>query len=147
MSEPQITASSPPPEAEPKEPTESPKPFGTKFSIWPPTQRTRDAVISRLIETLSTPSILSKRYGTIPPDEAAAAARLIEEEAYLAAGVSPATEDDGIEILQVYSKEISRRMLETVKGRAIPVAPAENGESEAPTPPVAPSEETPTFEN
>nr|XP_027092980.1 uncharacterized protein LOC113713450 [Coffea arabica] len=36
------------------------------FSIWPPTQRTRDAVINRLIETLSSPSVLSKRYGVIP---------------------------------------------------------------------------------
>ncbi|KAL9148577.1 hypothetical protein ABFS82_12G050300 [Erythranthe guttata] len=35
------------------------------FSIWPPTERTRDAVRNRLVETLSSPSILSKRYGTV----------------------------------------------------------------------------------
>ncbi|KAK2970279.1 hypothetical protein RJ640_021354 [Escallonia rubra] len=36
------------------------------FSIWPPTQRTRDVVLSRLIETLSAPSMLSKHYGSVP---------------------------------------------------------------------------------
>ncbi|GAV74659.1 WPP domain-containing protein [Cephalotus follicularis] len=86
--------------------------------IWPPTQRTRDAVIARLIENLSEPSVLSKRYGTIPQEEAAATAHIIEEEAFVAAGAAASTEDDGIEILQVYSKEISKRMLETIKAKA-----------------------------
>ncbi|WOG98973.1 hypothetical protein DCAR_0418319 [Daucus carota subsp. sativus] len=88
------------------------------FSIWPPSQRTRDAVISRLIETLSSPSVLSKRYGTLPEAEAAATAKIIEEEAFAAASSSAASDDDGIEILQGYSKEISKRMLETVKSRS-----------------------------
>ncbi|KAL3514413.1 hypothetical protein ACH5RR_027130 [Cinchona calisaya] len=88
------------------------------FSIWPPTQRTRDAVINRLIETLSSPSVLSKRYGVIPHEEASEAAKRIEDEAYAAAGASASADDDGIEILQVYSKEISRRMLDTVKSRS-----------------------------
>ncbi|KAJ7958213.1 MFP1 attachment factor 1 [Quillaja saponaria] len=48
------------------------KPSTVSFSIWPPTQRTRDAVINRLIETLSTPSVLSKRYGTISLEDASA---------------------------------------------------------------------------
>ncbi|CAJ2640932.1 MFP1 attachment factor 1-like protein [Trifolium pratense] len=88
------------------------------FSIWPPTQRTRDAVINRLIETLTTPSVLSKRYGTLLPEEAATSARQIESEAYSIAGDSAAPDGgDGIDILQVYSKEISKRMLETVKAR------------------------------
>ncbi|GAB4852264.1 RNA polymerase III-inhibiting protein maf1 [Ancistrocladus abbreviatus] len=98
----------------------------SSFSIWPPTQRTRDAVIKRLIETLSQPSVLSKRYGSMPEDEASATAHSIEEEAFKAAsatgGSAPdaaaASIDDGIEILQVYSKEISKRMLDAVKSRA-----------------------------
>ncbi|CAH1454267.1 unnamed protein product [Lactuca virosa] len=86
------------------------------FSIWPPTQRTRDAVIKRLIETLSDKSVLSDRYGTVPADEAADVASRIEEDAFNAASASPvAANDDGIEILQCYSKEISKRMLDTVK--------------------------------
>ena len=95
------------------------KPSNLSFSIWPPAQRTREAVVARLIETLSTPSVLSNRYGTIPPEEASAAARLIEDEAFSTAGGSDAAaEDDGIHILQVYSKEISKRMLDVVKNRA-----------------------------
>ncbi|XWS14760.1 hypothetical protein CRYUN_Cryun35bG0035800 [Craigia yunnanensis] len=90
--------------------------------IWPPTQRTRDAVINRLVETLSSQSVLSKRYGTIPEEEASAAAKSIEEEAFSVAGASFSADDDGIEILQVYSKEISKRMLDTVKARAATAA-------------------------
>ncbi|KAK9050719.1 hypothetical protein SSX86_001844 [Deinandra increscens subsp. villosa] len=92
----------------------------TSFSIWPPSQRTRDAVIKRLIETLSNKSVLSDRYGAMPSDEAAGVARLIEEEAFSAVPASPAPDgDDGIEILQSYSKEISKRMLDFVKSRSV----------------------------
>ncbi|KAK6115972.1 hypothetical protein DH2020_008241 [Rehmannia glutinosa] len=94
------------------------------FSIWPPSERTRDAVRSRLIETLSSPSILSKRYGTVSREEAVEAAKVIEEEAFEVAGKAATTDDDGIEILQVYSKEISKLMLDKVKARS--------GESAAP---------------
>ncbi|KAG9135203.1 hypothetical protein Leryth_013497 [Lithospermum erythrorhizon] len=91
----------------------------SQFSIWPPTQRTRDAVTNRLIETLTTESVLSKRYGTVPKDEAAALANKIEEEAFVTAGEAGGKpEDDGIETLQVYSKEISKRMLDAVKSRS-----------------------------
>ncbi|EPS61051.1 hypothetical protein M569_13748, partial [Genlisea aurea] len=88
------------------------------FSIWPPTEKTRDAVRKRLIETLSSPSLLSKRYGLLPHDEAADVSKRIEEEAFESAGGSSKTDDDGIEILHIYSKEISKRMLETVKSRS-----------------------------
>ncbi|KAL8165993.1 hypothetical protein V2J09_007492 [Rumex salicifolius] len=95
--------------------------ISSSFNIWPPSERTREAVINRLIDTLSNPSVLSKRYGSMPPEEAAAAARSIEEEAFNAAGGSSAESasiDDGIEILQVYSKEISTRLLGAVKSRS-----------------------------
>ncbi|XP_078430273.1 MFP1 attachment factor 1-like [Wolffia australiana] len=95
------------------------------FQIWPPSQRTREAVIKRLVETLSAPSILSKRYGTFPAEEAASLSRRIEEEAFTAAAAqqpsdasSAAADELGIETLQLYSKEISKRMLEAVKARA-----------------------------
>ncbi|KAK6160647.1 hypothetical protein DH2020_004028 [Rehmannia glutinosa] len=102
----------------PQSATSTAKISNASFSIWPPTDRTRDAVRNRLIETLSTPSILSKRYGTISREEATDAAKRIEEEAFEAAGNATSTDDDGIEILQVYSKEISKRMLETMKARS-----------------------------
>ncbi|KAI4366472.1 hypothetical protein MLD38_022346 [Melastoma candidum] len=93
------------------------------FSIWPPSQRTRDAVIARLIETLSTPSLLSKRYGTLPQEEAPEVARSIEEEAFNAAGgASPDSPDEqGLQILEIYSKEISKRVLDSMKARSATV--------------------------
>ncbi|KAL4279689.1 hypothetical protein GQ457_03G039930 [Hibiscus cannabinus] len=87
------------------------------FKIWPPTLRTRDAVLNRLVETLSSESVLSKRYGTVPKEEASAVAKLIEEESFSVADASFSTDEDGIDILQLYSKEISKRMLDTVKAR------------------------------
>ncbi|XP_030934253.1 MFP1 attachment factor 1-like [Quercus lobata] len=78
----------------------------------------RDAVVARLVETLSRHSILSKCYGTLPSDEASSAARLIETEAFSTAAASASVEDDDIEILQVYSRQISCKMLDTVKTRA-----------------------------
>ncbi|OIW14897.1 hypothetical protein TanjilG_30616 [Lupinus angustifolius] len=97
----------------------------TTFTIWPLSQRTRDAVINRLIETLSTPSILSKRYGTLSSEESSTVAVQIEDEAFAAA--SAASEEDGIEILQLYSNVISKRMLETVKARSTtPFAAVDN---------------------
>ncbi|KAI4339827.1 hypothetical protein MLD38_024727 [Melastoma candidum] len=106
------TASSPP--------NAAPSPTPITFSLWPPSKRTRDAVIARLIETLCTPSVLSKRYGTLPQDEASEVARAIEEEAFNAAGGASkaAPDDEGLQILQIYSKEISKRMLDSVKARS-----------------------------
>ncbi|KAK2980989.1 hypothetical protein RJ640_023315 [Escallonia rubra] len=58
-------------------PQSQPEKVNVSFSIWPPTQRTRNAVLSRLIETLYAPSMLSKRYGPVPADEATVVARRI----------------------------------------------------------------------
>ncbi|PSS31461.1 MFP1 attachment factor like [Actinidia chinensis var. chinensis] len=97
------------------------------FLIWPPTKRTRDAVVNRLVETLSGPSVISKRYGVIPYDEAAAAARRLEDEAFTAAAAAEGGGDgDGLDILQVYSKEISKRVLDAVKARSA-AGSAQNG--------------------
>ncbi|CAA7048007.1 unnamed protein product [Microthlaspi erraticum] len=110
-----------------KEAAAETKPGGISLRIWPPTQKTRDAVLNRLIETLSTESILSKRYGTLNSEEAAAVAKSIEEEAYGVASNAVSDDDDGIKILEVYSKEISKRMLETVKDRSASANAAGNG--------------------
>lgn len=82
----------------------------------------------RLVETLTTDTVLSKRYGSVSTEEAEESARLIEQEAFGAAqtehesrfgsGSGSNSVEEGIEILQVYSKEVSRRMLEFAKSRA-----------------------------
>lgn len=130
-------------EEKPQEPQKPDKP-NVSFSIWPPTERTRDAVVKRLIETLSTPSVLSKQYGTIAKAEAIVTARRIEEEAFSSASASASTDDDGIEILQGYSKEISKRMLETVKSRS---GSASEPAAEGPAACTTTSEEIPSVES
>ncbi|XP_044474477.1 MFP1 attachment factor 1-like [Mangifera indica] len=108
------------PQSDSQQDSKKPNSSSLAFRIWPPTQRTRDAVIARLVETLTTPSVLSKRYGSMPADEADSTARSIENEAFSVADLEAgaAAEVDGIEVLQVYSKEISKRILESVKSRA-----------------------------
>jgi WPP domain len=132
MSETESTVSDPPKSEEtPKEEASSTAVTATdslSFNIWPPTNRTRDAVMRRLVETLTTDSILCKRYGSVPTEEAEETARLIEQEAFTAAqaehesrfgsGSGSNSVEEGIEILQVYSKEVSRRMLAFSKSRA-----------------------------
>ncbi|KAJ3702821.1 hypothetical protein LUZ61_006526 [Rhynchospora tenuis] len=129
MAETESTISDPPkPDETPKEETPSTTTTtdSLSFNIWPPTNRTRDAVVRRLVETLTTDTLLSKRYGSVSTVEAEESARLIEQEAFSAAqtdhesrfGSGSNSVEDGIEILQVYSKEVSRRMLEFAKSRA-----------------------------
>jgi hypothetical protein len=107
------------------------------LSIWPPSQRTRDAVVRRLVQTLAAPSVLSQRYGAVPEPEAERAAAAVEAEAFAAASKSaaaesPASVEEGIEVLQAYSKEVSRRLLELAKSRsaAAAAAPAEGSAKE-----------------
>ncbi|KAI3750803.1 hypothetical protein L2E82_21643 [Cichorium intybus] len=66
------------------------------FSIWPQMQRTRDAAITERIE----------------------------DEAFVAASaLSPSADDDDIEVLQTYSKDISKWMLDYMKSQSdLPVA-------------------------
>uniref|UniRef100_A0ACD5YRF6 Uncharacterized protein n=1 Tax=Avena sativa TaxID=4498 RepID=A0ACD5YRF6_AVESA len=105
------------------------------LSIWPPSQRTRDAVVRRVVQTLAAPSVLSQRYGALPEPEAERAAAAVEAEAFAAASesasASPASLEDGIEVLQAYSKEVSRRLLELAKARAAAAAPAPPAETSA----------------
>lgn len=85
-----------------------------------------------------------KRANNFSADEASAAARQIEDEAFAAAGGSTAADTDGIEILQVYSKEISKRMLDSVKARATTgSAAADNGASDVPPSPSPAEEDAP----
>ncbi|KQK23000.1 MFP1 attachment factor 1 [Brachypodium distachyon] len=109
-------------------------PASFSFSIWPPTQRTRDAVVRRLVDTLAGDTILCKRYGAVPAADADPAARAIEAEAFDAAAVTggaAASVEEGIEALQLYSKEVSRRLLDFVKSRSAAAKAAPPSEEEA----------------
>ncbi|KAJ8754623.1 hypothetical protein K2173_010714 [Erythroxylum novogranatense] len=59
-------------------------------------------------------SVLSKQYGTIPDNKASTTTCSIEEETYIIANTTSSKEDD-LKILQLYSKEINKYMLDTFK--------------------------------
>ncbi|WJX09504.1 RNA polymerase III-inhibiting protein maf1 [Trifolium repens] len=90
--------------------------FNASFTLWPPTQRTRDAVINRLIETLSTSSVLSKRYGTMSADESSAAARQIEDEAFSVADAFSSSDNDSLKILEIPSPFPTLDLVERIGG-------------------------------
>ncbi|KAL5208949.1 hypothetical protein ABZP36_004572 [Zizania latifolia] len=94
---------------------------GFSFSIWPPTQRTRDAVVKHLVDTVDGDTILYKRYGAVPAADAELATRAIDAEAFdvvAVNGVVAASMEEGIKALQLYSKEVSRRLLDFIKSRS-----------------------------
>ncbi|CAE6008744.1 unnamed protein product [Arabidopsis arenosa] len=68
-------------------------------------------------------SILSKRFGTLESEEASSVTKSIEDEAYAVASAAVISDNDEIEILKTYSKEISRRMLESVKAKTNVASP------------------------
>jgi WPP domain len=113
--------------------TNATKPLPAGLSIWPPSQRTREAVVRRLVDTLATPSsVLSKRFGVIPSPDAQSAAQSIEKEALAAVSTDDTTDsvEEGIKALQLYSKEVSERLLNFSKSRVGKEsdAPSSNGE-------------------
>ncbi|KAJ3673032.1 hypothetical protein LUZ60_006406 [Juncus effusus] len=90
------------------------------LSIWPPTQRTREAVVRRLVETLTTPSsALAKRFGVVSSSDAESVAESVEQASLAAVSAKGEVDsvEEGIEALQIYSKEISERLLGFAKLR------------------------------
>jgi hypothetical protein len=75
------------------------------------------------MQTMVAPSVHSQRYGAILEPKAKRAAAVVEVEAFAATSESVATAslstaEEGIEVLQAYSKEVSRRLPEFTKSRA-----------------------------
>ncbi|KAE8812456.1 MFP1 attachment factor 1-like [Hordeum vulgare] len=68
-------------------------------------------MVRRLVDTLAGDTLLCKRYGAVPTADAEPAVRAIEAEAFDAAvvgGGAAASVEEGIEALQLYSKDVSR---------------------------------------
>ncbi|CAE6124699.1 unnamed protein product [Arabidopsis arenosa] len=95
--------------------TKEAKSGGIVYSVWPPSQNSRERILNSLIKKLSTDSFLSYKYGTIKPEEASAVAKSIEEEAYNIA--SRFVSRDGIKNLEAYTNEISERVIESAEVR------------------------------
>jgi len=73
------------------------------LTIWLPSQRTHDAVVCCLMQTLAAPNVLSQHYGAVPEPEAEHTAA-VQADAFAAAsesavGASPASVERVIEVL------------------------------------------------
>ncbi|KAJ9543216.1 hypothetical protein OSB04_022923 [Centaurea solstitialis] len=87
------------------------------IKLWPPSQTTRQVLVDRIVKNLTTPSILSRKYGLLTKEEAEEDAKQIESAAFSAANqhFEKQPDTDGSSTVQVYAKESSKLMVEAVK--------------------------------
>ncbi|XP_062108405.1 RAN GTPase-activating protein 2 [Humulus lupulus] len=95
------------------------RPFSIK--LWPPSQNTRQVLVDRVINNLSTESIYTEKYGTLSKDDAEENAKYIEEKAFSTADQHHEMEPDGDggSAVQLYARECSKLLLEVLKGGSI----------------------------
>lgn len=87
------------------------------IKLWPPSQSTRLMLVDKMTRNLTTPSILSRRYGVLSKKEAEEDAKQIEVVAFATASqhFEKEPDGDGSSAVQLYAKESSRLMLEVIK--------------------------------
>ncbi|KAJ4849012.1 RAN GTPase-activating protein 2 [Turnera subulata] len=89
----------------------------TSVKLWPPSQSTRLMLVERMTKNLTTPSIISRKYGLLSKEEAAEDSKKIEELAFAAANqhYEKEPDGDGSSAVQMYAKESSRLMMEVLQ--------------------------------
>ncbi|KAK9055777.1 hypothetical protein SSX86_026862 [Deinandra increscens subsp. villosa] len=87
------------------------------IKLWPPSQSTRQVLVERITKNLTTPSILSRKYGLLSKEEAEEDAKQIESAAFKTANehFEAQPDGDGGSAVQLYAKESSTLMVEAVK--------------------------------
>ena len=87
------------------------------IKLWPPSQGTRLMLVERMTKNLTTPSILSRKYGLLMREEAEEYAKEIEDAAFSTANqhYEKEPDGDGSSAVQLYAKESSKLMLEILK--------------------------------
>lgn len=95
--------------------------------LWPPSQSTRLMLVERMTKNLSTPSILSRKYGPLCKEEAEEVSKEIESMAFASASKHLENErgNDGSSAVQLYAKESSKLMLDVLKRNPRTVGDAE----------------------
>lgn len=85
--------------------------------LWPPVHSTRQILVDRIVRNLTTPSILTRKYGLLSKEEAEDDAKQIESAAFAAAAqqFEKDHDTDGGSAIQVYAKESSKLMVEFIK--------------------------------
>lgn len=88
------------------------------IKLWPPSQNTRQILVARMTNNLSTPTIFTRKYGSLSNDEASKHAKHIEEVAFASANERYEQEanGDGSSVVQLYARECSKLILDVLKG-------------------------------
>ena len=91
------------------------RPFSIK--LWPPSQNTRQTLVERMTNNLTSKSIFTQKYGTLDKEEAEDNAKGIEDAAFATANLHYEKEPDGDggSAVQLYAKECSKLLLEVLK--------------------------------
>ncbi|KAJ7980085.1 RAN GTPase activating protein 2 [Quillaja saponaria] len=91
------------------------RPFSIK--LWPPSQNTRQMLVERITNNLTTKSIFTQKYGILDKEEAEENAKRIEDVAFATANQHYEKEPDGDggSAVQLYAKECSRLLLDVLK--------------------------------
>lgn len=92
-----------------------PRPFSIK--LWPPSQNTRQMLVVRVTDNLTTKSIFTQKYGSLSKEEAEENAKKIEDVAFATANehYEKEPDGDGSSAVQLYAKECSKQILEILK--------------------------------
>ncbi|XP_030552772.1 RAN GTPase-activating protein 1 [Rhodamnia argentea] len=87
------------------------------IKLWPPSQSTRIMLVERMTKNLTTPSVLSRKYGLLSREEAEEDSKRIEESAFAIANqhYEKEPDGDGSSAVQVYATQSSKLMLEVIK--------------------------------
>lgn len=88
------------------------------IKLWPPSQNTRRMLVERMTNNLSTPTIFTRKYGSLTTAEATKHATQIEESAFSSANqhYEHEPDGDGSSAVQMYARECSKLILDVLKG-------------------------------
>ncbi|KAJ4910743.1 RAN GTPase-activating protein 2 [Raphanus sativus] len=93
------------------------RPHTFSIKLWPPSLPTRQALIERITNNLSSKSVFTDKYGSLTVDHATENAKRIEDVAFSTANQQFEREPDGdgASAVQLYAKQCSKLILELLK--------------------------------
>uniref|UniRef100_A0A1J3G0U6 RAN GTPase-activating protein 2 n=1 Tax=Noccaea caerulescens TaxID=107243 RepID=A0A1J3G0U6_NOCCA len=93
------------------------RPHAFSIKLWPPSLPTRQALIERITNNLSSKTIFTEKFGSLTTEQAMENAKRIEDIAFSTANQQFEREPDGDggSAVQLYAKECSKLILEVLK--------------------------------
>lgn len=110
------------------------RPHAFSIKLWPPSLPTRQALIERITNNLSSKTIFTEKYGSLTTEQAMENAKRIEDVSFSTANQQFEREPDGDggSAVQLYAKECSKLILQVLKKG--PVAKVETVSDDSVTP-------------